>query len=169
MYYPKRSVYLAGPITGHDQNKAANGWRPQFVEMLGKLDAEHISCFSPMRGKEFLKDFGVLTSGRNYPDHPMCSKSGITVRDFNDLSFCDIMVACFLETPTHKDHDDVQLASLGTGWEFGACYALHKPVIMVADKENIHQHLMLQHSAGYNVTTLEDAVELTYFLLTPGV
>lgn len=172
MTHPKRSVYLAGPISGLTHDGARHGWREDFQEKLDLLGADHISCFSPMRGKEFLKDFGVLTSGVNYPDHPMASPSGITIRDYNDLSFSDVLVGCFLETPKVQLFDGtwIDIASQGTCWEFGAGYALHKPIVMIADPDNIHvQHIMMSHSAGYIVPTLEQGVELVYFLLTPGI
>ena len=59
---------------------------------------------------------------------------------------------------------------MGTAWEFGASYVLGKPIIMVASPDNIHaKHVMLKHSAAYTVETLEEAAELVYFLLTPGI
>jgi nucleoside 2-deoxyribosyltransferase len=170
MSHPKRSVYLGGPITGHDHDGARHGWREEAEVLRHKMGLEHISFFSPMRGKEFLKHHGILTSGVGYPEHPMSRREGITTRDVNDMKFCDAMLACYLETPTHRKYDDVELGSLGTAFEHGACYILQKPIVMVAKPGNIHaDHCMLTHSAGYLVETLEEGIELIGFLLTPGI
>lgn len=168
MSHPKRSVYLAGPITGLTHDEARHGWREEFAALMRAMELEHISLYSPMRGKSFLQHHGVLSSGEGYPDHPMARASGITTRDCNDVRFCDVLLGCFLETPV--DENGNQIGSLGTAWEFGAAYVLGKPIVMVGAADNIHvKHVMMAHSSGYIVETLEDAAELIGFLLTPGI
>ena len=160
--YPKRMVYLAGPITGLTHDEARYGWRREFVEMLESMGLNHVSCNSPMRGKEFLKNHGILSSGHDYPDHAMATPEGITTRDYNDVRECSAMVACYLESGDRP--------SLGTAAEFGYCHALQKPIIAVgpADEVNI-RHLMLKRMAGYRVDTLEEAALIIAHLLTPGI
>lgn len=160
--YPKRMIYLAGPITGLTHDEARFGWRQEFVELLEGMDVDHISCNSPMRGKGFLKDHGILSSGHDCPDHAMATSEGVTTRDYNDVRECSAMVACYLESGDRP--------SLGTAAEFGYCWALQKPVITVGPEDEINvRHLMLKRMTGYRVDTLEEAALIAAQLLTPGL
>jgi hypothetical protein len=115
-----------------------------------------------MRGKEFLRDFGVLTSGENYPDNAMCSPAGITTRDRFDVQNSDAMVACFLESGGRP--------SLGTAVEFGWADDAHIPIIMIGAMDDVNvKHTMLSRMAGYHVETLEEGANIAALLLTPGV
>lgn len=160
MSYPKHSVYLAGTITGLTHDEARYGWRLRFKGLMDPYD--HIFCSSPMRGKEMLEDFGVLTSGKGYPKHAMTTPRGIVTRDRNDVTMCSVMVACFLESKG--------ILSGGTFIEFGWADLLSKPTVLVGpeDDPNI-RHLMSQHLAGYRVDTLEEAAQIVGHLLTPGL
>ncbi len=160
MSYPKKTIYLAGTITGLTQAEAAGGWRSHFKNLMHSSD--HIHCLSPMRGKEFLKDFGKLTSGVGYPDNPLSSPSGIVNRDLFDVRSCDIMVACFLESNG--------LASIGTAIEYGVAWENQKPIIAVGAPDEINiRHIMEQYMTGYHVDNLEDAAHIARLLLTPGL
>lgn len=162
MTYPKRMIYLAGPITGLTHDEARYGWRQEFKEVLENMGLNHISCNSPMRGKEFLKDHGILSSGHDYPEHAMATPEGITTRDYNDVRECSLMVACYLESNNNP--------SLGTAAEFGYCWALQKPIITVGPEDEINvRHLMLKRMTGYRVDTLEEAAVIAGHLLTPGI
>jgi len=162
MAAPKKSIYLAGPITGLTHDEARYGWREEFAKIIEGMGLDHISCWSPMRGKGFLKDFGPLTSGDGYPDNAMSTPEGVTTRDFNDVKTCDVMIACFLESGGNL--------SAGTFMEYGFAWALQKPVIAVGaeDDPNII-HLMAKRVVGYRVDTLEEAALLAGHLLTPGI
>lgn len=156
--FPKRTIYLAGPITGLTHDEARYGWRQAFAALM----PPHIFCNSPMRGKEFLATHGILSSGHDYPDNAMATDAGITTRDYNDVKNCDAMVACFLESGGRP--------SLGTAMEYGFAHAHQKPVIAVGDIEDPNiKHLMLQRVAGYRVDTLEEAAVIVGHLLTPGI
>lgn len=164
MGFPKRMIYLAGPITGLTHDEARYGWRQEFASLM----PEHIFCNSPMRGKEFLATHGVLTSGHDYPDHAMATDAGITTRDYNDVKNADAMIACFLESNGKP--------SLGTAMEYGFAHAHQIPVIAVGpthlpdgSREPNITHLMLQRVAGYRVDTLEEAANIVCHLLTPGI
>ena len=158
MMYPNKMIYLAGSITGLTHDEARLGWRKEFASLM----PEHIFCNSPMRGKDMLKHFGVLTSGENYPDNAMCTSQGITSRDFNDVRTCDAMIACFLESQG--------AISGGTFMEYGFAHALQKPIIGIgpADDPNL-QHLMAQRVLGWRVDELEEAANIVSLLLTPGL
>jgi len=156
--FPKRVVYLAGPITGLTHDDARYGWRQEFDSLM----PEHIYCSSPMRGKEFLKSFGILTSGEGYPDHAMATSAGITTRDYNDVRTSDAVIACFLESGGRL--------SGGTFMEFGFAHSLQIPIIGIGapDDPNI-QHLMAERVLGYRLDTLEEAAAIVAHLLTPGI
>ena len=154
----KRSVYLAGPITGLTQEGASYGWRKELMDLL----PEHIEGYSPMRATNFLKDIGVLTVA-NSTDHFMTTPAAIDCRDLNDVKMCDVLVACFLEAAEGY-------LSLGTAKEFGWAEILDKPIVMIAKEGDPHrEHPMMFNSAGYVVDNLEDAAEVIHWLLTPGI
>jgi len=157
MNYPKKTVYLAGPITGLTHDEARYGWREQFKRLM----PAHIFCNSPMRGKEMLKKFGILTSGNGYPDNELTTSSGITTRDFNDVRTSDCMIACFLES---------RGLSAGTFMEYGFAHALRIPILGIGsvDDPNL-QHLMAQSVLGWRVDTMEEAANIVSLLLTPGI
>ena len=160
MTFPKHTIYLAGPITGLTHDEARYGWRESFRDLM--LEYDHIFCSSPMRGKEMLKDFGVLTSGEGYPDNAMMTPEGITARDRNDVRMCSIMVACFLESGGRL--------SGGTFIEYGWADAYRKPTVVVgAESDPNVKHLMAQAIRGYRVDTLEEAAIIVGRLLTPGL
>ncbi len=158
MISPSKMVYLAGPITGLTHDEARHGWRTEFAALM----PEHIHCNSPMRGKDMLQDYGILTSGDDYPDNALTTSSGITTRDFNDVRTCDAMIACVLESQGKL--------SGGTFMEYGFAYAFQKPIIGIGpvDDPNLH-HLMAQHVLGWRVDDLEEAANIVSLLLTPGL
>ncbi len=160
--FPTRTIYLAGPITGLTHDEARYGWREEFASLLEVGGYDHISCNSPMRGKDFLKGFGVLSSGSGYPKNALCSEAGINTRDYNDVKLCHAMVACYLESNN--------VASLGTAAEHGFAHALQKPIITIGPEDEINvRHIMLKRMAGYRVDTLEEAAHIVALLLTPGL
>jgi nucleoside 2-deoxyribosyltransferase len=115
-----------------------------------------------MRGKDMLKDFGILTSGDGYPDNAMTTPKGINSRDFNDVKTCDAMVACFLESEGRL--------SGGTMMEYGFAHALQKPVIAIGPEDEINvSRIMAQDIQGWRVDTLEEAANIVSLLLTPGL
>lgn len=159
MFNPTKTVYLAGPITGLTYGEARHGWREEFASMM----PNHIIPLSPMRGKDFLMGEESLKGDPDiYPTNPLARPSGILTRDRNDVSGCDVMVACFLQA---RDQ-----CSLGTAVEFGWADAYRKPVVMVIEDEgNIHLHAFLTEIAGYRTNNLEEAAQIVRCLLTPGV
>lgn len=156
------SVYLAGPITGLSYGAARHGWREEFFNLVGGLNSA-IDCFSPMRQKEFLKNSQCLAGSALELDkyeQALSRPLGIITRDFNDVTHRDAMVACFL---------GAERVSIGTVWEIGVAYAHRKPVVVVMEPNNIHQHAFVTHSSGYVVPTLEEAALIIQSVLMAGV
>lgn len=159
MSYPKKTIYLAGPISGLTYDAARNGWRAEFSMALDALDNDHIFCASPMRAKQFLSDVGKIDA--SYEMHPLATAAGITTRDYNDVRTADAMVACFL---------DSDAPSLGTAVEFGYAHAHRVPIIIVARDGDVHRcHPMLSRMAGYITDDMEEAAHIAYHLLAPGL
>lgn len=156
------SCYLAGPITGLSYSAARHGWREEFFRLMGGY-ASAIDCFSPMRQKEFLKNSQCLMGSADALEkyeYALSRPHGIIARDYNDVTKRDAMVACFL---------GAERVSIGTVWEIGVAYAHRKPVVVVMEPHNIHQHAFVTHSSGYVVPTLEEAALIVQSILMAGV
>lgn len=124
-----KTVYLAGPITGQSYDQAVD-WRNK-AEL--KLQLRGIRVLSPMRGKSYLSTEDKLCD--SYEDKTMSSIVGINVRDFNDCKTCDALLVNF---PAETSR-----VSIGTVMEIAWARAFQKPIVIVIDKDNIHQHGML--------------------------
>lgn len=144
-------VYLAGPITGLNY-EGATDWRDYVTKELANYN---IQCFSPMRAKEYLKEFELITK---CDEKPLSSPPGIVSRDRFDVMNCDIMLANFL---------GAKQVSIGTVVEFGWADAFRKPIISVIEKQNPHSHKMLEHLANFRVETLEEGILIARAILNP--
>lgn len=147
-------VYLAGPITGTTYEECTE-WREKVKEMVDWS----ISTLSPMRGKQFIKErsssIGIVMS---YEDSPLASGKGINTRDYNDVRRADAIFVNFL---------GADKVSIGTVMEIAWARAFSIPVVCVMEKDNIHQHAMLNYACGYIVETLEEGVAVLEALLLP--
>lgn len=160
--HAKKSIYLAGPITGLDYETAKGGWRSKFAALMAPHT--HIDLFSPMRSKEFLKGEQFLKCRGDELeaiDNALAKPLGILTRDFNDVTNRDIIVACFLDQP--------ERVSIGTVWEIGVAFSRRKPIIAVMAPGNVHDHIFVTHSAGYVVDSIEKAAQIAASILTPGI
>jgi hypothetical protein len=146
----KHYVYLAGAITGLTY-KGATDWR-DFV--ASQLDSDKVETLSPMRGKNFLLDVGILQNG-TYDDKVISSGKGIMRRDFFDCTRASCVFVNLL---------GAQRVSIGTVLEVAWAYQAKIPVIVVMEQDNMHNHVMFNEAATYIVRTIEEAVELTKFL-----
>lgn len=147
-------VYLAGPITGVSY-KDCTDWRKQVKSMVD----DDIQTLSPMRGKQYIEERskdGVI--GMSYEEFPLSSAKGINTRDYNDVKRADAVFVNFL---------GAEKVSIGTVMEIAWCRAFEIPVVCVMEKDNIHQHAMLNYACGYIVETLEEGVAILEALLLP--
>lgn len=151
----RHKVYLAGPITGLTYDGGQN-WRAEAMKML---DEYGIDGYSPLRGKDYLRRHGELpphgVSGKN----PLGTNKGIVARDINDVRTSDALLINFLGATK---------VSIGTVAEIGAAYALHKPMVLVMEKEdNPHNHGFIVEMCGFHVETVQDGVDILGHLLLP--
>lgn len=144
-------IYLAGPITGITFGEATD-WREDAKRFL---DSPTVRTFSPLRGKDYLKDKGELHSGTY--DGTLTSQKGIMGRDYFDCTSSTVVIFNFL---------GAKKASIGTAMELAWCYQKQIPTVVIMEKEgNIHDHVMVREAITYRVETLGEAVAVTKMLL----
>jgi len=147
----KHYVYLAGAITGLTY-KGATDWREAVAK---ELDSDKVETLSPMRGKAFLLNAGVLHSG-TYDANVISSGKGIMRRDHFDCTRASAVLVNLLGSG--------ERISIGTVMEVAFAYDHKIPVICVMEQDNKHNHVMFNEGCTYVVRTLEEAVELIRFL-----
>ncbi len=146
-------VYLAGPITGLAWGDAVD-WRERAIDLL----PAHIIGVSPLRGKDYLSQEEDLKD--HYPElHPMSTEDGIMTRDFFDVMRADALLVNFLGATR---------VSIGTVMEISWAHMLRKPVVVVMEETNIHQHSMLRKASSLIVPSLEAGVDLVNRLVSPA-
>lgn len=155
----RRSVYLIGPIRNRTLNEVSE-WRYHVKQRL-KLCG--IDAYSPLRGKDGLLGDGTitakkpyLTSGKNTTKE-ITSVKGTNLRDYHDVRNCDLGFACFL------GHDRV---SIGSMLECGGFITRSKPLVVVMENDNVHQHPLLNHNA-FVLENLETGIEYVKHILLP--
>ncbi len=145
-------VYLAGPITGLSYGNAAD-WRAYATEQFSC--SPHIVPLSPLRAKIYLQ--GEQSIAKSYNHIPLSSDKGITTRDRFDTRRSSVILMNLLGAET---------VTIGTMIEAGWADAYRKPVVLVMEAENLHNHPMLREIAGYVVPSLDEAIDLVRALLT---
>lgn len=146
----KHKVYLAGPIAGLNYSGAQN-WRSDVAKAL---DSDRIETLTPMRGKQFLKELGDITKV-SYDDVVANSK-GVTRRDFNDTVTSSCVFVNLLGS---------QKVSIGTVMEIAWAFQARVPSIVIMEKGNVHEHLMIEEACHYVVDNLEAGIRLAKLLL----
>lgn len=144
-----KKIYLAGPISGLTYD-GAQDWRKHFSSTID----QRIDCFSPLRGKEFLKSKGNLEG--SYP-HMLATDKAITGRDRNDCTRADLVVFYLL---------GAQRISVGTMIELGWADANRIPAVLVMEDEgNPHDHPMVRETIQFRVNNLADAITISELIL----
>lgn len=146
----KHSVYLAGPIAGLTYD-GAQDWRNY---VAAHLNSANVECLTPMRGKQFLKNEGVITSAAY--DNVVATSKGVNRRDFFDTTRSTCVFVNLL---------NAKKVSIGTVMEIAWAYQARVPSIVVMEKGNVHEHIMIEDACHYVVDSLEAAINLTKLLL----
>jgi nucleoside 2-deoxyribosyltransferase len=147
----KPSVYLAGPILGGSYDDSV-GWREHATAQL----APEIVTYSPMRWKDHLKGESELKDASLHRDDPILSPKGIVARDRFDVRRASILLVNFLAS---------RRVSIGTCVEFGWADAWRKPIVMVIDRDNGHDHAFLRELAGFIVEDVDAGIQVCRALL----
>lgn len=143
-----KSVYLAGPISGLSF-AGASDWRRHVRDELAKSG---IDAFSPMRWKDYLAGFDVLSGhGREYSHlSPLSSPRGVITRDRFDATRCDVLLVNLLGATQ---------VSIGTVMEIAWADLSRIPIVCAMEKEgNPHEHMMVAEAIGFRVDTLDAAI-----------
>lgn len=150
MSMPK--VYLAGPISGQSYD-GATAWRTLVADEL----LDEIECYDPMRGKGYLS--GEKGIKDHYDEFNLSRTKGVVARDYFDVQRCDALLVNLLGATK---------VSIGTVMEIAWAYDKHKPVVLVMEKGNVHEHGMILECCGYVVGSLEEAIGLIRDILLTG-
>lgn len=145
-------VYLAGPISGLTYD-GGQDWRNQFTKMVDP----RIVCYSPLRGKDYLRVFGALVEGKYDQSNPLSSDQGITARDRFDCMGSDLVVFNLL---------GAKAVSIGTMIELGWADASRNPAVLIMEREgNPHEHPMVRQTTHFRVDNLKDAAAIVEIIL----
>ena len=147
----KKKIYLAGPITGLTWGET-EGWRDRFIAHL-RDTSPNVEAFSPLRDKMHLQEEGPIKD--NYPNTLFASSKAIMSRDFFDVQTSDAIVANFT---------NAKKVSIGTVMEVAWGYQRRIPVIVIAEKGNIHEHSMMGEAANWWVETEDEALAVIHAL-----
>lgn len=146
-------VYLAGPITGLTYDDG-NSWREQAAK---ELEQDGIIAWSPLRAKEYLRNYGVMEA-QGYFDKVLSNAKGITTRDRWDCMRADVVLANF-EGASH--------VSIGSVMELGWADAARVPIVAVIEEGNVHNHAMIEQVCGFIVPFLAEAIDVVKALVLP--
>jgi hypothetical protein len=146
-------IYRAGPIGGCDYAECTT-WRKTWIYSFMSVRA-FVECISPMRGKGYLKDDKCIDSVE-YEDPLSCPK-GIYARDRWDALRCDLLVVNLL---------GARKPSLGSVMEIAWADAVGTPIIVIMeDKGNVHEHILINEACGFRVDTVDKARHLAASIL----
>lgn len=143
-------VYLAGPITGHTFDDAAD-WREQCKTELAKFG---IHGLSPLRAKEYLREIGVISgTGEEYAHlGSMSLPRGVTTRDRYDATRCDCLMVNLI---------GAERVSIGTVMEIAWADLARLPIVVAMEASgNPHEHMMLAEATGFRVPSIEEALHV---------
>lgn len=139
-------IYLAGPITGCSWNESED-WRDEFKG----IKIPNVECFSPLRGKQYLQHETQISD--RYDEMTMSSAKAIMSRDFFDVSTSAAIVV---------NLRNAKRVSIGTVMEIAWAYQRRIPIIAILEKENIHNHSMLDEALNWRVETVGEAATIVY-------
>jgi nucleoside 2-deoxyribosyltransferase len=145
-------VYCAGPITSLSYEDAI-AW---YKEVEKKFPSHIIPVF-PLRGKTWLQ--GAISVEDNYlTKHPLSTLEGIMTRDRFDVMRADALLVNLL---------GAQKVSIGTVIEIAWAHMLQKPVVVIMEKDNMHQHSMVRGCASLVVDTLDVGIDCVIRIVSP--
>lgn len=122
-----RTIYLAGPISGLTWNEATE-WRNTITPVLKELG---YNVLNPLTGKDFLEDKGVIQPNIQQHESVLAKYPVIYNMDMFRVRQSDILLVNFR---------GCKIVSIGTVSEINLAHEKDKLVILIMDKDNIHNH-----------------------------
>ena len=138
------TVYLCGPITGVPLREAT-GWRRAVAELL----AGEAHVIDPTRDAPDTIRRSDLASTRALTAERALHGGQTLARDRADIRRSNLVLACFLGAKS---------ASIGSVGEMFWADAMGKPIVVVREEDNPHNHDMLNAIAGWVFTDLDSAI-----------
>jgi hypothetical protein len=142
--YPLHTVFLCGPITGFSQ-AASRNWRQKVTLALEK----EACVIDPTRDFLTSKRHSEDVAGRSLTAERLLHGKRTVARNRFDIRRADVVLACFLGSES---------VSIGAVGEIFWADALSKPIVIVREENNIHNHDMLNELAGWIFEDLGTAV-----------
>jgi hypothetical protein len=149
------TLYLCGPITGLSSQEATN-WRHFVTDTL----AGKVEVVDPTRDSPDFVRRSESSSTREISTARLLHGKRTMVRDRFDLRRSDLVLACFLGAKS---------VSIGAVGEIFWADAMGKPVIIVREENNIHNHDMLNEIAGWIFDNLDAAIEQIKLIIKSSV
>jgi Nucleoside 2-deoxyribosyltransferase len=139
------TIFLCGPISGLTILRAS-AWRSHVLERLGS----QMNVIDPMRDSPDATVRSQMASTRILTTDRLRHGKQTVTRNRFDIERCDLVLACFLGAKS---------ISIGAVGEIFWADAMHKPVIIVREEDNPHNHDMLNEIAGWIFDDLDAALE----------
>lgn len=149
-------IYLSGPITG-ETYEGCSDWRIEASKKIAQLSNGEVKTLSPLRGKQGLESKQTVLK-QFYTENPLTTPHNIMGRDYNDTVRSDLVLVNLKGS---------QRVSIGTVMEVAWAYQSRVPVIIIDDKDGIHNHIMLYEYALNVVDNFDLGVELALTTLLP--
>lgn len=169
-------VYLAGAISGLKYGEA-DDWRKYATNELAKgpfreavlgrhseeilypayYEHSGIHAYSPMRNNGFL----VPMEGMPDTTASLSKIEAILTRDHWDCKTADLILVNLLEAR--------EKVSIGTVMEIAWAHAYRIPVVLVMDKNNVHNHGLLIQTVGWVKETLDEGIQTAKAILLPDL
>jgi len=137
-------IYLAGAITGQSY-QGCTDWRQYVMDNLHK----DLVGLSPMRHKDYLLE--EVQVADIYEDSVLSCQRGIFARDHWDCHRCDAVLVNLVGT---------ERVSIGTVMEIAWAHAYKKPIVLVMEEGNIHEHAMIREACPFRVNTIDEAIDV---------
>jgi nucleoside 2-deoxyribosyltransferase len=138
-------VYLCGPITGLMLSEAT-GWRRAVTAAL----AGEAQIIDPTRDSPDFTRRSESATTRFLTARRLRHGKRTVARARSDIRRSDLVLACFL---------DAKAVSIGAVGEIFWAEAMGKPVVVVREDDNLHNHDMINEIAGWIFDDLDQAVE----------
>ncbi len=138
------AVFLCGPITGVSLEHAMS-WRLKVSRAL----AGHVRVIDPTRHGVESRRWSADASGQSLTVDRLLHGKSTVARDRFDVERADLIFACFLGATS---------ISIGSVGEIFWANAFTKPVIVVRESHNPHNHDMLNELAGWIFEDLDSAI-----------
>jgi nucleoside 2-deoxyribosyltransferase len=153
-----KKVYLAGPIGGLTYDDA-QAWRTKISKLLDEKSDGRIKGYSPLRGKEVLRNHGPLSTLGYSAYSPLATPQAILTRDYNDCRTADLIIADLTG----------EKISIGTVMEIAFAYAHRVPTVAILNPRGgeIYEHVMLEEAISFRTYSLDGAADMACSILLP--